>query len=511
MPLETLSRWTGYADLALSARRVSTANSPELTTIARTHLAERMGRMHGLPQKLGQIMSMSDHEEKAQSFSPLQQSAAALPFSTVKTLLETAWGEPLRKVVRSIDEQGQAASLGQVHRATLYSGEEVAIKLQYPGIKTALETDLGALGWLSLPLGGLSRGFRLDEYQKMLAADLEHELDYDAEARTQQRYAEIHQHDRFLIVPEVIGELSSKNVLVTTWEAGSTIDEVAKWPLIVRRKLSLDLIHWFFTSILSREMIHADLHPGNVRFVLRESTPKLLLYDFGCVARFTQPQQQALAALLLAALYREGSPWKPLMELGFCGEKLGPLAHKLPAVMGLIAEPLASEYPFALAQWKLSERMSDVLGDDRWNFRMAGPAEMVLLLRAWHGLLFYLEKLDAPVAWKPIVEPIISSIARRYVPAAATTDEPRRCDFGSLSRWLKLRVRERGTVKVQLTMAARSIDDLEELIDEPLRKKIEAQGTSLARLSTEVRQRQYRPGSVFSLIEGEKEIDVWLE
>lgn len=511
MSLDTLSRWAGYADLALASHRARSASTPELAEIASKHLVARMGRLRGLPQKMGQILSMTTDVERAETFAPLQQSSDPLPWKVVRPILEARWNQPIKKVLAEVDEHGLAASLGQVHRAVLTSGEQVAVKVQYPGMRSAIESDLGALGWLTLPVGGLARGFQLEDYRKMLLDDLSHELDYTAEARTQQRFAEVYASDPLVRVPRVFDSLTSGDVLVTSWESGSTIDEAVRWPHDVRRKLSIAMVRWFFTGILQRELMHADLHPGNVRFTNRASGPQMLLYDFGCVARFTRTEQQTIAALLLSTLRREGSPWSLLLELGFSEEKLTPLAHKLPAVLSLIAEPLTAEYPFVFAQWNLSSRMSDVLGDDRWNFRMAGPAALVMLLRAWHGLLYYLERLDAPIAWKPIVMPILEAAARDYRPASSTPTVTRRCDFGTLSKWLKLRVKERESVKVQLTMSASAIDDLEQLIDEPLRRKIEAQGTSLAQLATEVRQRQYRPGSVFSLIDGQREIDVWLE
>ena len=86
-----------------------------------------------------------------------------MAFELIEGVLVNEWRRPWREVLREIEPDGRAASLGQVHRARLTSGEDVAVKLQYPGIAKAVESGLKLLGWLTLPVGGLRRGFKLDE------------------------------------------------------------------------------------------------------------------------------------------------------------------------------------------------------------------------------------------------------------------------------------------------------------------------------------------------------------
>ncbi len=119
VPTGILKRGTGYLDLAYQARTAAKTSDPQVRENARLHLVERMGRLRGLPQKMGQMLSLSDDADQARAFAPLTDAAQPLPFDEIQPILERAWQAPLDSVVADIQRQGLAASLGQVHQATL--------------------------------------------------------------------------------------------------------------------------------------------------------------------------------------------------------------------------------------------------------------------------------------------------------------------------------------------------------------------------------------------------------
>ena len=518
MALKTLSRTVAYAGLAKDAYRLRRADNETVRSQARRHLIERMGKLRGLPQKLGQMMSFSHSREDkdplaAADFAALQESAEPLPLSQVQPVIEQAWQRPLSDVLAEIDPHAHAASLGQVHRARTADGRDVAVKVQYPGIGDSIQTDLKLLGWLSAPVGNLRRGFDLTAYRQVILDDLQEELDYRREADHQRRFGRWADDDPRLAVPGVVDELSTERVLVTDWQTGDTWGQVkADWTDLEKRKLATALLGLFLDGLFGRGMMHADLHPGNLRFRrLADGSAQVLMYDFGCVYYPENDDRLALLRLIRAAMRRDEPPWPLFLKLGFDKEFLEPLADKLPALCRVLFEPFCVEYPYDPADWRLALRVSDILDDDRWNFRIAGPASMIFLLRAFHGLAYYLEGLRTPVMWHRAIRPLIdrfeADMNRLDLPPA---DERHR-DFGSLAKYLKIRVREAGRTKVELTSYAAGIDDLDGLLDDDLKRRIAAQHIDLSAVVTQIRRRGYTPGPVFEMTEGNKEVAVWLQ
>jgi hypothetical protein len=522
MALKTLGRTVAYAGLAKDAYRLRRADNEVVRSQARRHLIERMGKLRGLPQKLGQMMSFSGTREDddplaADDFATLQESAEPLALGEVQPVIENEWQCPLSDVLAHINPLAHAASLGQVHRARTIDGRDVAVKVQYPGIGDSIQTDLKLLGWLSAPVGNLRRGFDLSAYRQVILDDLQKELDYRREAEHQRRFANWADEDARLAVPRVVDELSTDRVLVTEWQSGDTWQQVkADWTDADKRKLARTLLGLFLDGLFGRGMMHADLHPGNLRFRRPHGSSssglaQVLMYDFGCVYFPENDDRLTLLRLIRATMRGDESPWPLFLKLGFNKEFLEPLADKLPALCRILFEPFCVEYPYDPADWRLAERVADILGDDRWNFRIAGPASMIFLLRAFHGLAYYMEGLQRPVMWHRAIRPLIdrfgADMNRLDLPAA----ESHHRDFGSLAKYLKIRVREDGRTKVELTSYAAGIDDLDGLLDDDLKRRIAAQQIDLSTVVTQVRQRGYTPGPVFELTEGNKEVAVWLQ
>lgn len=512
--LSHLSRLSGHADLALRAYQLSRSESDEVRQAARRHLVARMGKMRGIPQKIGQMLSFSARDCEAQDdFEPLLESAEPLAWKTIASILKQTWQRPWKEVLRSVNQRGQAASLGQVHQAVLLDGRQVAIKVQYPDIQNSVQTDLSLLGWLSTPATGFAKGFDLAGYRQAIMQDLARELDYQLEAENQRAFTRQAEENAFLVVPEVIDELSTSSVLVSEWETGDTWDTVlSDWSDDERRALGNAMVAWFLRSLFVEGIIHADLHPGNVRFRRTATGPQLVLYDFGCVYRPTDTERWALLRLIQSTATREENPWPLMLAMGFDADYLEPLAAKLPALCQVLFEPLTSASAYDAAQWKLGERVADILGEQRWNFRVAGPPAMVLLLRAFHGLKYYLEGLRVPVLWSRAFRDAWKqegevALAKLVLPAV---HQPA-ASFDKLARQLKIRVCEAGRTKVELSCPAVAIESLERQLDDELLLRIRAQGHDLASITCDIRRRGYTPGPVFSLCEQGKEVCVWLE
>ncbi len=478
---------------------------------ARLHLVQRLGRLRGLPQKMGQILSMSEDDETADAFAPLTDSAEPVPLEALLPVMAEQWNREPETVFGDIDAHGLAASLGQVHRATLRDGRVVAIKVQYPGIREAVEADLKMLGWLSEPVGGLSRGFDLADYRRAIRDSLNEELDYVREAEHQRAYADA-SGELNVTVPQVIDELSGARVLTTVWEDGQTIREVKDWPAETRKALGRQMLKHFLFMLFDGGLLHADPHSGNYRFRAGDGEPQIVLYDYGCVRAVPEQERLTLLRLIHDTYHTtDADPYPFFVKLGFDPATLEPLRHKLPALCRVLFDPFSSPMKFDLQFWRRSERIGDILGDDRWNFRISGPARLIFILRAFHGLVYYLRELQEPVSWTQFLRPLIAKHADAMKRLELPVPADPRSSFACLAKHLCIKVTDSGTVKAKVTLPAEAIDELQNIIDPQVQEKIESRGITLDALVRKARVSQYAPQPVFSLDDGPKRYEVWLE
>ena len=514
MKNNVIQRATGYAGLAVDLRKAKRSTDDTVRANARSHLSERMGKLRGLPQKIGQIMSMSDDELTGNPFSNLTDGATPLPLTEIVPVLEAAWGTPIDTILSDLTPDAAAASLGQVHRARLLDGREVAVKVAYPGIRKAVESDLKMLGWLSAPVGDLRRGFDLGAYRREIVRDLNEELDYRIEFEHQQAFARIATSLTGLIVPEPIESLCCEQVIVSIWEDGDRAEDVCHWPEKHRARLARRMLDHFLTMLFDHGLVHADPHPGNYRFRLDPTNgPEVVLYDYGSVTKLSTQDRLLLLRLLTDTVALQGDPLAVLASLGFNADLLEPIAAKLPAVCRVLFEPFQSPTKFDTKAWHRTERLNDILAADRWNFRMAGPAKLFLLMRAFRGILYYLDRFEAPVSWNRSLAPLIARHGALTKAVAVPAPQVTSTTFAPMAKHLRVEVYRGSCRAVSLTMPIGAIEDLQQVIDEEIIQRIAERGVSLAELVRDSRRSGYAPGELFKLDipEDNKTIRVWTE
>jgi len=510
MPVETIRRTWNYAQLAKASAKARWTHDDQAKQAAQKIVAQGLGKMRGLPQKVGQMMAFSADVSQQEAFGDLYESAEPLPWSTIRPILQAAWDVDPDTLFQEIDPHGKAASLGQVHAATLQDGRKLAIKIQYPGIHDAVMSDLAALGWLSKPLGGLSGGFDLEGYRHTILDGLKTELDYRQEAASQAAFAKGPGRSPWVIVPTVDQALSCENVLVSEWVDGDSWQEVqASWSSQEKSELGRRLLFWFLESLFEHGQLHADLHPGNVRFVRTPDGPQIVLYDFGSVYRMSPTERLTLLRFIQTTRDQSEAPLPYLVALGFRHDLLEPLAGRLPALSRVLLEPFCVDHPYDTSQWRLSERLNDLLGAERMNFRIAGPPQLIYLLRSFHAMITYLGGLNAKVLWcrglQSHVEKHRQAMEQLKLPALPTVD------YQTLARHLKVQVLREGQLKASVTLPAAAIDRLENFLDDETLQRIEQERIDLTEIVRDVRRHGYVPGSVFELKDPHREVKVWLE
>ncbi len=283
-------RWAGMrtANRMRTPERAAAAQS-ERTAALVAQLVDQLAQMRGAAMKVGQMISMvefdglgeDEQEELQRRLASLRDDVPPVAFADLEKLMRRELGGPLSRVFSEFDEQAfAAASIGQVHRATTVDGDDVVVKIQYPGVAEAVETDLRN-AMLLLPLvGRLAPGLDAKALLTELRERIGEELDYELEAQHQRRIERMTRGHPFLSVPRVYTELSTRRVLVSEFVDGKGFETVRRREEAVRDRYG-EIVFRFFFGLLYRDRIAlGDPHPGN--YLLRPDASVCFL-DFGLV------------------------------------------------------------------------------------------------------------------------------------------------------------------------------------------------------------------------------------
>jgi predicted unusual protein kinase regulating ubiquinone biosynthesis (AarF/ABC1/UbiB family) len=267
---------------------------------AAEHAAEVLGNLRGLAAKVGQMASYVDGlvpEGQAPAFEAslkaLQAQAPRSSPAAIRALVEEELRAPIDASFAEWDDAPLAsASIGQVHRARLHDGREVAVKVQHPGIARAVESDLSnasLLGSFVDVIGG--KRFEAGAMLDVLRTRFREELDYAREAASVRSFAALHAGDPTIRVPEVIDACSTGRVLTTVLARGASFDQACAAPEAERQAWARTLWRFVFKGMLVGGQLNADPHPGNYIF---HDDGRITFLDYGCVQSIAKHRAQAV-------------------------------------------------------------------------------------------------------------------------------------------------------------------------------------------------------------------------
>lgn len=257
-------------------------------------IAETLGEMKGAVMKVGQIASQYKDvfpPEVATALEKLQKDAPAMPYWQIKKQVERELGAPIETLYQSFEEQPfAAASIGQVHKAVLASGEPVVVKVQYPDVDKNCDSDLKQVRMALRITGVLNMSRELQEQLfDEIRQSLHDELDYVKEANNLRVFASFHANDKGLIIPRVIGSHSSKRILTLSEEMGEPLSVAATWDEDIKRKIAERLFHFSAGQLFELYRMHCDPHPGNFAF---RPDGSVIAYDFGGIRSYSDQDIQ---------------------------------------------------------------------------------------------------------------------------------------------------------------------------------------------------------------------------
>ncbi|HXC45653.1 MAG TPA: AarF/ABC1/UbiB kinase family protein, partial [Solirubrobacteraceae bacterium] len=251
-----------------------------------------LGRMKGAAMKLGQVMSFLDvglvpeehREEFQRELSKLRDAAPTVSFAQMKRVIEDDLERKLADVFAEFDERPiAAASIGQVYRATLEEdGREVAVKVQYPGVAAAVRADLKNLGMIMRLLKRMTPSLDVKGVTAEIRDRIAEELDYELEAQNQRSMARIFRGHPFILVPEVVSELSRERVLVSEFVRGVGFEQLKGYPQAERDRVAEIVFRFYLGCFYRHREFSGDPHPGN--FMLLEDG-RVAFLDFGLFKR----------------------------------------------------------------------------------------------------------------------------------------------------------------------------------------------------------------------------------
>ncbi|HEY8089309.1 MAG TPA: AarF/ABC1/UbiB kinase family protein [Polyangiaceae bacterium] len=373
---------------------------------AAEHAAEVLGNLRGLAAKVGQMASYVDGlvpEQAAPAFeASLKALRAQAPKSSaadIRALVEEELKAPISSLFAEWDDVPIAsASIGQVHRARLEDGREVAVKVQHPGIARAVESDLANASLLESFVGVLGgRRFDSKAMLEVVRTRFREELDYVREARNLRAFAAVHATDDHIIVPELVESRSSARVLTTGMARGATFEQACEAPEAEREEWARTMWRFVFRGTLVGALLNADPHPGNYIF---HDGGRITFLDYGCIQSFADKKPHAVR-VHRAALARDEAAFKKAV-FTMVGAKEGALGDLAVSYTRRCFSPLF-ESPYRITKSYaagLVDGMREMaiaarkIPDDQF-FTM--PPEMLFVNRLQFGFYSVLARLDAQV------------------------------------------------------------------------------------------------------------------
>lgn len=302
------------------------ARQKEILSEQAHYLATELGKLKGSIVKVGQMMALwGEHflpKEVTEALHELEDNTAILDWSTVLPYLEEQLGATvLAKLAIDTTPIG-AASLGQVHRATvLDTGEQICLKIQYPGVADAIDSDLDTIEQLLKISHIVPITAEFKSWLGEIRAMLKREVDYHLELATTQRFKAYLANDKRYIIPDVFAEFSSERVLATSYEPGIGIGspECLELPIQRRNKIGEACLDLCWKEVFIWGEMQTDPNFGNYFIRLDDQgDDKLVLIDFGAIRQFPMHILKPGRALVKAAHSRNSEQIKKAMlYLGF--------------------------------------------------------------------------------------------------------------------------------------------------------------------------------------------------
>ena len=407
-----------------SGKQLAKGQKPRATDILLTEanirsVADKLAKMRGAAMKVGQLLSMDAGNllpsELAAILERLRAEAMTMPASQLYDVLERNWGDAWQDQFHRFSfEPIAAASIGQVHKATTPDGRQMAVKIQYPGIRQSIDSDIDNVVSMMRLSGLLPKDLDIEPLVEEARQQLHYEADYLREGEQIDGYRALvdsfHRQEE-LDLPEFHQDLSTQEILCMSLLPGFALEKgIARHPSEADRVITL-LMDLFFAELAQFRCVQTD--PNLANYLYDADSGRVMLLDFGAVRHFADEFVGKYLCALRAAANEDRDGLRAALEaLGFF--QAGIAAANVEIVVDifmLATEPLRHEGEYDFGKAELAKRIQTMgrtisSDPDAWH---TPPPDVLFLHRKMGGLYLMASRLGAKVDVRPIFERYISS------------------------------------------------------------------------------------------------------
>ncbi len=397
-------------------RAMAGGKRPDLTQLLLTpantlRVTDGLSHLRGAALKLGQMLSMDTGivlpGELTAILSRMRDDARHMPPKQLQTVLNAEWGPGWYSRFARFDVRPfAAASIGQVHRATLPDGTDLAIKVQYPGVRDSIDSDVDNVATLLRLPGLMPRGMDMSPLLAEAKRQLHAEADYLAEAQHLVGFGALLEGSDIFALPTLHDALCTPQVLAMRYMESAPLDSLVDAPQAQRDRVAAALIDLVLRELFVFGAMQTDPNLANYRF--DPVTNRIVLLDFGAVQPIAAARAADFRALARVALDGGAEATRDAMlRIGYFGPDTAPHHQDLIQSMFDVAMgPLRQDTPFDFGRSDLLDRLRDMglaIGNDR-ELAHVPPAATLFLHRKIGGMYLMAAKLRARVTLRPMVE-----------------------------------------------------------------------------------------------------------
>lgn len=430
IPTHRISRFGKFASLATrvagnvlteGTKQIVQGNRPKARDLLLTpqnigRLTEQLAHLRGAAMKLGQMLSMDAGDvlepELADILSRLRSDADPLPSKQLNQVLENSLGSDWKSEYIAFNFKPIAsASIGQVHQAYSDAGDKLAVKVQYPGIRKSIDSDVDNVGTLLKVVGLIPESVDYKGLLEEAKKQLHDEADYQREAQFAERYYQALQSDTHFVVPKVHAPGCSDAVLAMEFIEGNSVELVESASQETRNFVMTSLLELLFKELFELKMVQTD--PNFANYLYNEKTNQIGLLDFGATREYSDKFSNGYRQVFRSVI--EGDEIglnRALEDIGFFSDTI--VDSQRQAVLNLVkmaCEPMLVEGEYDFKSSDLAKRLREAgtilsMEQEYWH---TPPADALFLHRKIGGMYLLAARIGANVNIRQLVTPYLNS------------------------------------------------------------------------------------------------------